>query len=235
MIYHSYQQLCLFSDKITTNNTHKTSETFRLLNTGSSLKLILYGNVGSIKCYLAQIIAQYSGKCLTIKQVDNKIHSSDIMLETANVTLHDSNAIAFFLSNSQLRRDDDLFASSTVLQWMSYVQNHILPMVSGWVLPSLDVSVLEDTKINIKISKADLLCALRRLDNIMHTRTYLIDERITLADISLFTALLPLYEYVFDPHYRGQYSNITRWFSMILNQPQVKCVVKNFSFCTEAT
>ncbi|XP_018345556.1 PREDICTED: alanine--tRNA ligase, cytoplasmic isoform X2 [Trachymyrmex septentrionalis] len=209
------------------------TKTFRLLNTGSSLKLVLYGNIGNIKCYLAQIIAQYSGKCLTIKQVDNRILSSDIMLETANVTLHDSNAIAFFLSNSQLRRDDDLFACSQVLQWMSYVQNHILPMVYGWVLPSL-VSVSKDTKINIKISKADLLCALRKLDDVMHTRTYLIGERITLADISFFTALLPLYEYVFDPHYREQYSNITRWFSTILNQPQVKCVIKNFSFCTEA-
>jgi len=148
--------LCLFSDN-TANNTRKT-ETIRLLNTESS-KLILYGNIGSIKCYLAQIIAQYSGKCLTVKQVeDDKIYPSDIMLETADVTLHDSNAIAFFLSNSQLRRDDDLFASSQVLQWMSYVQNHILPTVSGWVLLSLGVSVSEDTKINIKISKADLLC-----------------------------------------------------------------------------
>jgi len=226
--------LCLLSDN-TANNTRKT-ETIRLLNTESSSKLILYGNIGSIKCYLAQIIAQYSGKCLTVKQVeDDKMYPNDIMLETADVTLHDSNAIAFFLSNSQLRRDDDLFASSQVLQWMSYVQNHILPMISSWVLLSLGVSVSEDTKINIKISKADLLCTLSKLDGILCTRTYLIGERITLADISIFTTLLPLYEHVFDLHHRKQYTNLNRWFLTILNQPQVKCVVKNFTFCAEAT
>lgn len=155
------------------------------------------------------------------------------MLETADVTLHNSNAIAFFLSNSQLRREDDLFASSQVLQWMSYAQNHILPAVSSWVLPSLGVSVSKDMKANIKISKEDLLCTLRRLDDILRTRTYLIGERITLADISVFTTLLPLYEHVFDTHYRKQYMNLNRWFSTILNQPQVKYVVKNFTFCAE--
>jgi len=227
--------MCLLSDNNTVNNTCKTSET-DILNTGSSSKLVLYGNIGSTKCYLAQIIAQYSGKCLTVKQVeDDKIRSSDIILETADVTLRDSNAIAFFLSNSQLRREDDPFASSQVLQWMSYAQNHVLPAVSGWVLPSLGVSVSRDTKANTKISKEDLLSSATRLDDILHARTYLIGERITLADISVFTALLPLYEYVFDPHYRKQYTNLSRWFSTISNQPLVKRVLKDFTFCAQAT
>lgn len=215
----------LLSDNNIANNTCKTSETIRLSNTESSSKLVLYGNIGSTKCYLAQIIAQYSGKCLTIKQIeDKKICSSDIMLETADITLHNSNAIAFFLSNSQLRREDDLFASSQVLQWMSYAQNHILPAISGWIVPSLGVSISKDMKANIKVSREDLLCAVRRLDDILRTKTYLIGERISLADISVFTSLLPLYEHVFEP----QYTNLNRWFLTILNQPQVKCVVKNF-------
>lgn len=225
----------LLSDNNIANNTCKT-ETIPLINTGSSSKLILYGNIGSTKCYLAQIIAQYSGKYLTIKQVeDNKTCSSDIMLETADITLHNSNAIAFFLSNSQLWHEDDLFASSQVLQWMSYAQNHILPAVSSWVLLSLGASVSKDIKANVKISKEDLLCTVKRLDDMLRTRTYLIGERISLADISVFTALLPLYEHVFEPHYRKQCTNLNRWFLTILNQPQVKCVVKNFTFCAEAT
>ncbi|KAL6255829.1 hypothetical protein P5V15_013072 [Pogonomyrmex californicus] len=216
----------------TVNNACKTSETdIRLFNTGSQSKLVLYGNIGSTKCYLAQIIAQYSGKCLTVKQIENdKLCSSGIILETADVTLYGSDAIAFFLSNSQLRRDDDLFASSQVLQWMYYARNHILPAVSGWVLPSFSNSVSKDTKANIKISKEELLCALKQMNNVLCTKTYLVGERITLADISVFTALLPLYEHVFDSHYRKLYSNLNRWFSTILNQPQVKCIVKNFTF-----
>ncbi|CAL1674923.1 unnamed protein product [Lasius platythorax] len=89
-------------------------------------------------------------------------------------------------------------------------------------------------KANAKVSKEDLLSALKTLDNTLHTKTYLIGERISLADISVFIALLPLYEYVLDPHHRKQYTNLNRWFSTILNQPQVKSVVKNFTFCTKA-
>lgn len=228
--------MCLLSDNNTVNNLKTSESDARSLNTESSSKLILYANVGSTKYYLAQIVAQYSGKCVTIKQIrKDKMGRSDIILETGDVTLYDSNAIAFFLSNSQLRREDDLFASSQVLQWMSYARNHVLPAVSAWVLPSLEVSMSKDTKANTKLSKENLLCDLKRLNSILYTKTYLIGERITLADISVFTALLPLYEHVFDSHYRKQYTNLNRWFSTILNQPQVRSVVKNFAFCEKAT
>lgn len=197
-------------------------------------KLVLYANVGSTKCYLAQIVAQYSDKCLHIKQVEkDKLNCSDIILCTGDIMLYDSNAIAFFLSNAQLRREDDLLASSQVLQWMSYARNHILPAVTAWVLPSLGVSTSKDTKANAKLSKEDVLCDLKRLNSILNTKTYLVGERITLADISIFTALLPLYEHVFDSHCRKQYKNLSRWFSTILNQPQVRSVVNNFAFCAK--
>lgn len=197
---------------------------------------MLYANFGSTKYYLAQIIAQYSGKSLTLKQVKNdKINSSDIILETADVTLYNSSAIAFFLSNSQLRCEDDLLASSQILQWTSYAQNHILPAVSGWVLSSLGISVFKDMKANAKASKEDLLGTLKKLDDILCRKTYLIGERITLADIFVFAALMPLYEHVFDPHLRKPYTSLNRWFLTILNQPQVKYVVKNFTLCTKAT
>ncbi|GAB1869571.1 Alanine--tRNA ligase [Camponotus japonicus] len=220
-------------DNNTTNNNKIIENDNRSCDVDSS-KWILYANIGSAKCYLAQIIARYSNKCLTIKQIENdKLYSSNIILKAADFTLHDSNAIAFFLSNSQLRREDDLFASSQVLQWTNYAQNHILPAVSGWVLPSLDISISKEMKTNAKVSKEDVLSALRTLDNTLHIRTYLIGERITLADISVFVTLLPLYEYVLDPHHRKQYTNLNRWFSTILNQPEVKCVVENFTFCTK--
>lgn len=223
----------LLSDNNTANNNKIIENDNRSCDVDSS-KLILYANIGSAKCYLAQIIARYSNKCLTIKQIENdKLYSSNIILKAADFTLYDSNAIAFFLSNSQLRCEDDLFASSQVLQWTNYAQNHILPAVSGWVLPSLDISVSKEMKTNAKVSKEDVLSALRILDNTLHIRTYLIGERITLADISVFVTLLPLYEYVLDPHHRKQYTNLNRWFSTILNQPEVKCVVENFTFCTK--
>lgn len=170
---------------------------------------------------------------MSVKQVDDDKNSSNVILETGDVTLCNGNAIAFFLSNSQLRRDDDLYASSQVLQWMNYSQNHILPAATAWVLPAFGVSMSKDMKANSKLSKEDLLRDLKRLDGILYTRTYLVGERITLADISVFTVLLPLYEHVFDSHKKKSYTNLNRWFSTILNQPQVRSVVKNFTFCAK--
>ncbi|XP_014472783.1 PREDICTED: alanine--tRNA ligase, cytoplasmic [Dinoponera quadriceps] len=221
------------TDNKTASDTFKTSESDdRSFNTECSSKLVLYANVGSTKCYLAQIIAQYSGTCLSVKQVD-ETSSGSVTLNMGDITLRNGNAIAFFLSNPQLRRDDDLLASSQVLGWLSYAQNHILPAVTAWVLPTLGVSVSKDMKANSKLSKEDLLRDLKRLDGMLHMRTYLVGERITLADVSIFTALLPLYEHVLDPHHRKSYTNLNRWFSTILNQPQVTAVVGNFAFCAK--
>jgi len=184
-----------------------------------------------MKYYLAQIVAQYTNKYLIIKPIDNnKMSFGDIKLETENITLYDSAAISFFLSNSQLRREDNLFASSQVLQWISYTQNHILPAVNNWVLSSLNDCVLANATSNINISKKEVLHLLKELDNILLPKTYLIEERISLADIFLFISLLPLYQHVFHLYYRQQYINLTRWFSTILYQPQVKNVIKDFKF-----
>jgi len=203
-----------------------------LVNGESSSKLILYANIGNMKYYLAQIVAQYSNKYLTIKPIDNKkIIFGDIKLETENITLYDSAAISFFLSNSQLRREDNLFASSQVLQWISYAQNHILPAVNNWILSLHNDYASDNATSNTNISiEEEALNLLKKLDNILLLKTYLIGERISLADIFLFTSLLSLYQHVFDLHYRQQYKNLTRWFSTILYQPQVKDVIKDFKF-----
>jgi glutathione S-transferase len=180
-----------------------------------------------MKYYLAQIVAQYSNKYLIIKPIDNnKMSFGDIKLETENITLYDSAAISFFLSNSELRREDNLFASSQVLQWISYAQNHILPAVNNSLL------MLNDCWDNVtsNISKKEVFYLLEKLDNILLSKTYLIGERISLADIFLFISLLPLYQHVLHLHYRQQYINLTRWFLTIFYQPQIKDVIKDFKF-----
>lgn len=231
LTYHIYQHMYLLSGNNTANNIDKASEIIRSHNTGASSKLVLHGNLGSIKCYLAQIIAQYSGKYLNVRQIEkHNAYPGYVMLETADATLRDSNAIAFFLSNSQLRRDDDLSASCQVIQWMSYAQNHISPIVIGWVLPSLfGSSIPKNMKANMRLCKEDLLCTLKKMETVLHLRTYLVGERISLADIAVFITFLPMYEYVFDPNYRKQYVNVNRWFSTILNQPEVQRVVQTFT------
>ncbi|CAL7939430.1 unnamed protein product [Xylocopa violacea] len=198
-------------------------------------KLILCGNPGSIKYYRAQIVAKYSNKeLITLQQTDNDITSKNITLRGNGFELSDSNAIALYLSNEQLKCSSNLFTLSEVLQWLSYTDNHILPAVLGWVVPCLFKNLSNNIKTNIKTSKEDVLSDLKKLNSILVTKTYLVGERISLADIAVFTALLPLYEHVLDPVQRKQYINLNRWFCTILNQPQVASVITKFEMCAKA-
>lgn len=70
--------------------------------------------------------------------------------------------------------------------------------MSGWVVPNLTGNVPNNAKANIKTSKEDILSSLKKLNDILLAKTYLVGEKISLADIAIFTALMPLYEHVFD-------------------------------------
>ncbi|XP_033333282.2 alanine--tRNA ligase, cytoplasmic [Megalopta genalis] len=197
--------------------------------------LTLFGNIGSVKYYRAQIVANYSGKELVVSQHKSSDEiSRDIRLQGNGFELFDSNAIAFYLANDQLRCSNDPFAFTQILQWLNYADNHILPAVSGWVVPCLSENIPNYMKANIKTSKEDLLSSLKKLNNILFTKTYLVGERISLADIAMFTTLIPLYEYVFDAASRKPYSNLNRWFLTVLNQPKIIDTIKNFQLCEKA-
>jgi elongation factor 1-gamma len=63
------------------------------------------------------------------------------------------------------------------------------------------------------------------LDKILSTRTYLVGEHVTLADIAVFSALSSLFKLVLDDEARKASPNVTRWFTTIANQPEVKSVI----------
>jgi elongation factor 1-gamma len=142
--------------------------------------------------------------------------------------LVESNAIAYYVSNAQLRGAND-FEKAEVLQWLSFADTEIGPPASAWVFPIL--GIMQFNKNSNERAKQDISSVLATLQARLVNNTFLVGERITLADIVVFTALLQLFQHVADPNYRKPYFAVNRWFNTILNQPQTKAVVKNFSFC----
>lgn len=69
------------------------------------------------------------------------------------------------------------------------------------------------------------------LNDYLLPRTYLVGERITLADIVLATSLLHLYEHYCDEKNRKPYPNVNRWFTTCINQTQFKTVLGDFKIC----
>lgn len=151
--------------------------------------------------------------------------------ETANgQCLSESNAIAYFLASEQLRGGKCPFTQAQVQQWMAFADNEIVPASCAMVFPLL--GIMPQQKGNT--AKQDVEVVLDLLNKKLLQCTYLAGERITLADIVVFCSLLHLYQYVLDASTRKPYTNLNRWFNTILNQKQVKAVVKSFKLCEKA-
>merc|ERR1719378_66070 len=45
--------------------------------------------------------------------------------------------------------------------------------------------------------------------------------------------MMNLYKMVLDPAFRKPYGNVNRWFTTVVNQPNVKAVIGDFTLCTK--
>ena len=70
-----------------------------------------------------------------------------------------------------------------------------------------------------KHAKKDIRKAFAILNEHLKTRTFLVGERISLADIFMSTSLTPLYKLVLDRSFRGEFVDVNRWFLTCVNQP----------------
>jgi len=145
---------------------------------------------------------------------------------------HDAHAIAAFLGQSLMGSNAEERAE--VLQWLDLADDEFLPHVLAWTLPAL--SAMQDNKNQVDTSKNQLLRLLGILNEYLLTRTYLVGERITLADVALVLDLLPAYQYVLEPDMRRPFINVSRWLTTLINQPQFKAVLGDVGhqLCTKA-
>jgi len=139
--------------------------------------------------------------------------------ESADGTcLFESDAIAFYVANQQMRGQSGL-DQALVAQWMSFAQNEVLPATCTWVFPTL--GIMQFNKTASERAKEDVKKAMDVLNKHLLTRTYLVGERITLADLCVAYAMKMLFENVLDAAFRKPYGNTVRWYTTIMNQPQV--------------
>lgn len=140
----------------------------------------------------------------------------------------ESNAIAYYVSNAQLRGAND-FEKAEVMQWLGFADNEIGPATAAWVYPA--IGIMQFNKNSNERAKQDITAVLKTLQTRLINSNFLVGERVTLADIVVFSTLLQLFQHVADPAYRKPYFAVNRWFNTILNQPQTLKIVKDFKFC----
>uniref|UniRef100_A0A8C3G2C7 Eukaryotic translation elongation factor 1 gamma n=1 Tax=Cyclopterus lumpus TaxID=8103 RepID=A0A8C3G2C7_CYCLU len=142
--------------------------------------------------------------------------------------LFESNAIAHYLSNDALRGATPQVAAQ-VLQWVSFADSEIIPPASAWVFPTL--GIMQFNKQATEQAKEDMKRALAVLNQHLNSRTFLVGERVSLADITVACSMLWVYKQVLEPSFRQPYPNVTRWFVTCVNQPQFKTVLGEVKLC----
>lgn len=80
-------------------------------------------------------------------------------------------------------------------------------------------------------AKTDLAQGLAKLDAYLQTRTYLVGDQITLADIVVASTLLYPMKLVCDKAYLKPFVNVVRWFQTCVNQPAFTAVIGKVEMC----
>jgi len=204
----------------------------------------LYTYPENFRAYKALIASQYSGVKVKVAEdfvygETNKTESFLKKFPSGKVPafetndgkcLSESNAIAYYVANEQLRGGKCVFSQSQVQQWLSYADNEIVPASCAWVFPLLGIMPQQKNST----VREDAFVVLDFINQKLLNSTFLVGERITLADIVVFASLLHMYQYVLEPSVRAPLVNLNRWFMTILNQPQVRAVVTNYNVCEKA-
>jgi len=154
-------------------------------------------------------------------------------LETADGCIWESNAIARYVArqgDSKLFGTNDLEAGQ-VEQWMDWVRGDLELAGAVWLYPIY--GLFPNNPLATEKAKEDIKKQMILLDNHLATRSYLVGERISLADIVVACTLIPLYSNVFDVDYRSAFENANRWFDNVVNQPNFKNVQGEVTLASE--
>lgn len=121
---------------------------------------------------------------------------------------------------------------ASILRWMSYANSEILPSLGGWFRPLVGRSPYN--KKNVDDSQKAAAKAVATLEEHLEKATYLVGERLTLADVFAVGILGRGFQYFYDKAWRAANPNVTRWYETVYNQPIYSGVVEPLAFIDEA-
>jgi elongation factor 1-gamma len=121
---------------------------------------------------------------------------------------------------------------ASILRWMSFANTEILSPLGGWFRPIIGRDPYN--KKNVEESQKAALKAVHTLEEHLMTHTYLVGERLTLADLFATSIIARGFQYFFDKAWRAENPNVTRWYETVYNQPSYSAVAPKLDFIEEA-
>lgn len=121
---------------------------------------------------------------------------------------------------------------ASILKWMSFANSDVISTLAKWYLPLLGREAY--IKKNVDAAIVATKKVLSVFEEHLLNHTFLVTEKLTLADIFVAGILCRGYEFVFDPQFRAEIPNITRWWETVVNQAIYKEAVGEKKFIDEA-
>jgi elongation factor 1-gamma len=160
----------------------------------------------------------------------NPLHKVPTFVGADGFVLTESIAIAVYVTSQNekttlLGKTKQDYAS--ILRWMSFFNSEVLPKLGGWFRPLLGKDAYN--KKAVEDSQKAALEVIAVAEAHLRDNTYLVGERITLADIFATGIISRGFEYFFDTEWRQANPNVSRWYETVYNQPIYSAVVPEFS------
>lgn len=115
---------------------------------------------------------------------------------------------------------------------MSFANHEILPSVAGFFRPLIGRDPYNRKAVDDSL-KATYKTVGVLEEHLLHD-TFLVGERVTLADLFTVSVLGRGFEYLFDKVWREKNPNVTRWYTTVYNQPIYSAVVGEITLIDEA-
>ena len=115
---------------------------------------------------------------------------------------------------------------------MSFASTEIVPPIGSVVWPLIGRGPFNKKNIDESLKAANQ--AVGVLDQHLLVNTFLVGERITLADLFTTSCLARGFAHLFDKKWRADNPNVTRWYETVYNQPIYSAVVDKLQFIDEA-
>jgi elongation factor 1-gamma len=115
---------------------------------------------------------------------------------------------------------------------MSFANAEVLPPIANTFRPLIGRDPYNKKAVDDAMKAANK--AVGVLDQHLLVNTFLVGERITLADLFTAGMISRGFQYLFDKKWRADHPNVTRWYETVGNQPIYSAIVDNLELIDEA-
>ncbi|GAA5888504.1 hypothetical protein JCM5296_000655 [Sporobolomyces johnsonii] len=106
--------------------------------------------------------------------------------------------------------------AASVQQWMNWANAHLLIQLAGWFAPLVGIRAYN--KAAVDTAKTNTLAQAAYLEKTLASRTFLVGERISLADLFVAAMLASGFKTVLDAEFRAAHPNVLRHFNTVVHQ-----------------